>query len=224
MNSLVKGADLRPDGSVLDVGSGQGRVARPLTGFLNSDGVYYGIEIVKSAVDWCNREYRKFPNFNFIHADIFNTHYNFNGRISVREYEFPFQDNTFDVVFLSSVFTHMRPDDVRHYLSEIARCLKPGKRCMATCFLLNGESRNAIREKKTALAFRYEVDEYCMTTTEEDPEDAIALDETYILEAYAEVGLEVLDIRCGKWVPRDKSYGFQDMIIARKHRATANIS
>lgn len=183
---------------------------------IGDDGAYYGIEIVKSAVEWCNGAYRDFPNFKFIHADVYNAHYNPAGRVAVRDYKLPFDGETFDVVFLSSVFTHMWPGDVRHYLSEIARCLKPGRRCMATCFLLNEESRAAIRDNKAALAFRYEIDAECMTTTRDDPEDAIALDEQYLRAACAEAGLDVLDIRYGTWAPRVKAYGFQDMIIARR--------
>ena len=44
------------------------------------------------------------------------------------EYTFPYEDGEFDVVVLTSVFTHMLPDDVAHYLDEIARVLKPGGR------------------------------------------------------------------------------------------------
>lgn len=216
MKSLVNGANLCPDSKVLDVGSGQGRVARPLTDYLSSDGSYYGIEIVESAVDWCNREYRQYPNFEFLHADIYNTHYNKTGKLTANQYQFPFSDNSFDVIFFSSVFTHMRTSDVKHYLSETARCLKPKARCVITCFLLNKDSREAINQNNASLNFAYKVDEHCLTTTNTDPEDAIALDERYLLAAYEDVGLHVLSIRYGNWIPRSTSYGFQDMVIAEK--------
>ena len=43
-----------------------------------------------------------------------------------------------DVAFLTSVFTHMLPEDVEHYLDELARVLKPGGRTLITWFLLLG--------------------------------------------------------------------------------------
>lgn len=216
MSSLINGGNLRPDSKVLDVGSGQGRVARPLTGYLSSEGSYHGIEIVQSAVDWCKHEYRRYPNFQFIHADIFNTHYNRNGTLAVRDYEFPFADGSLDVIFFSSVLTHILADDADHYLSEVGRCLRPKGRCIATCFLLNEESINAIGQGNAALAFRHRVDEHGMTTSNDDPEDAIALEEGYLRSACAKHGLRILDIRYGNWIPRAVPYGFQDMVIAEK--------
>jgi cyclopropane fatty-acyl-phospholipid synthase-like methyltransferase len=35
------------------------------------------------------------------------------------------------------VFTHMKPDETRNYLKEIARLLAPRGRCLATFFLFN---------------------------------------------------------------------------------------
>jgi methylase of polypeptide subunit release factors len=46
---------LQPWHRVLDIGCGCGRVAIPLTHFLNGHGSYDGLDIVPAAVDWCNR-------------------------------------------------------------------------------------------------------------------------------------------------------------------------
>lgn len=43
---------LQPDDHVLDVGSGTGRMARPLTAFLEA-GSYDGIDIVAESIRWC---------------------------------------------------------------------------------------------------------------------------------------------------------------------------
>ena len=128
LKTLIKLVDLSPDHEVLDIGSGQGRVALPLTRFLSLSGSYYGLEIVKSGVEWCNTVYRSHNNFTFIHADVYNSFYNDAGQYQGSEYQFPFSDNKFDVIFLASVFTHMHPNDIAQYLREIARCLKPGGR------------------------------------------------------------------------------------------------
>ena len=51
----------------------------------------------------------------------------------------PFADDSFDFVFLTSVFTHMMPHESAHYLREIGRVLAPGGRCVSTWFLLTDE-------------------------------------------------------------------------------------
>ena len=56
---------------------------------------------------------------------------------------FPCADNSFDLVFLTSVFTHMFAGDVENYLSEISRVLKPGGKCLITWFLLDEVSRKS---------------------------------------------------------------------------------
>jgi ubiquinone/menaquinone biosynthesis C-methylase UbiE len=50
------------------------------------------------------------------------------------QYPFPFADSSFDFVYLVSVFTHMLPADMEHYLSEISRVLKPAAKCAVSFF------------------------------------------------------------------------------------------
>jgi SAM-dependent methyltransferase len=134
---LVTLAGLQPHEQVLDVGSGIGRVAVPLTQYLNKAGSYEGIDIVRTGVDWCQRKIsRVHANFRFTHIDLKNDLYNLSTEQEAKGFVFPYTDNRFDVVFLFSVFTHMMPDDTANYLQQIARVMKPGGRCLATFFLL----------------------------------------------------------------------------------------
>lgn len=81
--------------------------------------------------------------------------YNANGLVPAAEYLFPYADDTFDLAVLTSVFTHMRAAEVRHYLDEVARVLRSGGRCLITFFLLSDESRPAIGAGASDLSFRY---------------------------------------------------------------------
>ncbi len=141
---LVAHARLQPHHKVLDVGCGVGLAARPLTGFLSAAGGYDGFDVMREPIDWCLAQYQAFPNFRFCHADVFNQHYNPQGKSSAREYEFAYENDQFDLVVLTSVFTHLLPDDLQNYLAEIARVMKPGARCFITYFLLNSESNARI--------------------------------------------------------------------------------
>ena len=74
--------------------------------------------------------------------------YNPKGNVKTLDFVFPHPDKSFELVFLISVFTHLRAKKVRHYLDEISRVLKSGGRCLCTCFLLNAESEAAIAKSR----------------------------------------------------------------------------
>src|SRR5271170_1603290 len=65
--------DLEADERVVEIGCGLGRLASPLTQYLAPPGSYYGIDIVRSAIEWCKRNISsKYPGFSFVHKDIYN--------------------------------------------------------------------------------------------------------------------------------------------------------
>ena len=103
------------------------------------------MDIVKAGVQWCQERYReRYAKFHFDMIDVYNKFYNANGKYSASEFVFPYEDSSFDFIFLTSVFTHMHLPDVEHYLSEISRMLKPNAKCFATFYLLNDESEESL--------------------------------------------------------------------------------
>jgi hypothetical protein len=78
---------LAPEHHVLDIGSGVGRMALPLTGYLSSRARYEGFDVVRASVEWCQREItRRHPHFQSRHADVRNQAYNTKGRGAPAEY------------------------------------------------------------------------------------------------------------------------------------------
>ena len=215
---FIEFGQLAPQHQVLDIGSGVGRMALPLADYLTPPhGGYTGIDILPDGVAWCQQQItRRYPHLQFQYIDVYNRIYNPKGRIQAHEFRFPFEDATFDFVFLTSVFTHMLPADLENYLGEIARVLKPGGRCLITYFILNDESRALIASGESSLNFQFEL-QGCLTTDLKNPEVAIAFEENTLREWYGKVGLQIeAPIYYGAWCARANPTSYQDMVVAVK--------
>lgn len=210
---------LKPTERVLDIGCGIGRMAVPLTRYLDKKGSYEGFDVLAEGIRWDTRNITpKFPNFYFQFVDLYNKSYNPNGKLRSNEFTFPYENDSFDFIFLISVFTHMLPEDVENYLSEISRVIKTGGKCLIAFFLLNPESKKLIEAKSTPMDFRYKRDGY-RVVDESKPETAIAYDENLVRMLYKKRGLSVIEpIRYGSWSGRKDYLSFQDIVIAIKNR------
>jgi SAM-dependent methyltransferase len=214
---FVTPGGLRGEDHVLDVGCGIGRIASALTRYLNKDATYHGFDIVKEEIEWCTQSIsQRFPIFSFSWADIRNAHYNPQGTIAASEYQFPFPDGYFDFVYLTSVFTHMLPPDLEHYLSEISRVLRPGGRLFLTCFLINDTSLRRISEKRSFLGFQKTSSEAWVMDVG-DPEAAVAYPEEYLREQIGSARISTREpIRYGAWSGGRRYLSFQDIVVAEK--------
>ncbi|MGK9164858.1 class I SAM-dependent methyltransferase [Inquilinus limosus] len=210
---------------MLDIGSGIGRRTIPLLAYLDDKARYIGLDIDPDQVRWCSRNItpRNF-RFSFIHIDVFNKFYNHSGAIPPSKLVLPFPDNSFDVVSLWSVFTHMYPDDVSHYLAEIGRVLRPGGRLVASYFLMNDDTKAGLKSG-TINRTLYPGDRY-WTTNPNMPEDMIALDEAWLRRAYADAGLAFTEpVLRGRWAGAKVDPGlfglnWQDIVVAQAADST----
>lgn len=214
---FVRYGGLKPEHRVLDVGSGIGRMAAPLTGYLAATGEYQGFDIVKKGVEWSQKHITpRFPNFHFLHSDVKNEFYNPGGMYDASSYRFPYEDGSFDFVFLTSVFTHMFPADLEHYLEEITRVLKKGGTSFITMFLLNEESQKLIQQGRSTQNFAYEL-EGCVTANPNNPEASLAFDEGYVRAVFDKSNLSIREpIHRGAWCGRKEFLSYQDIVIATK--------
>lgn len=209
---------LRSNEHVLDVGCGIGRMAVPLTRYLDSGAQYRGIDIMPVQIRWCKRHITsRHGNFRFHHADIYNEMYNPRGGTAASEFNFPFEDGFFDFVFATSLFTHMRPAELQHYLREIVRVMKPSGRCFLTFFLLNDESVAAMQGPGSTINFDRPMDGFWTKSSVKMPEQAIAYSEADVRRHHAEAGLTIDEpIRFGNWCGRQQHVSYQDIVISRK--------
>lgn len=214
---FIEYAHLKPQETVLDVGCGVGRMAIPLTRYLSKEGRYEGFDIDPEMIEWCQKILTpRFPNFHFQVADVHSEVYNPQGKYKASEYRFPYPDNSFDFIYLTSVFTHMLPADIERYLAEITRVMKPDGRCLITYFLLNPESSGLIEAGKSALDFKYRVSE-CLTTHPDNPEEALAYEDEKIRQRHAAAGLHICEpVYYGAWCGRSQYLSYQDIVLSTK--------
>ncbi len=214
---FISHCGLLPHHQVLDVGSGIGRIAIPLTGYLSENAAYEGFDIVKTGVDWCKKNITaSFPNFKFTHIDLENDLYNLTTSKRAKDFVFPYENSRFDLVILTSVFTHMMPEDVENYIEQISKVLKQGGRCIMTFFLLNEDIVHRM-ESNNGLVFKYNYGHYSLLD-KNVKEANIAFDEKYILDIFSNNKLRPDQITYGFWSGKSKSecWDFQDIIICTK--------
>jgi len=206
LRHLVELAGLRPTSDVLDVGCGIGRVARPLAGYLTTGG-YCGFDVNEMAIRWCRARYP--ARFRFDVADLSNARYRPSGGQAAREYRFPHDDASFDVVLMASVLTHLLAPEADRYLAEACRVLRPGGRLLVTFFLLDGSSRAALAAGHTAIAFGAP-DGPVAVADPALPEEAVAYDLAWVRER-----LDVHSIDPGAWRGEPRAArSFQDLVVA----------
>src|SRR5262245_7112497 len=181
---LIDRAGIEPTDRFLDVGCGVGRIVLPLADFLQH-GTYRGFDIEKWKIAYCRRTVgQKRPDFAFLHADVFNKYYNPGGRMHPREYRFPFDDGSFDFVLLTSVFTHMLPVEMEHYLSEVARVMSPGATCVITYFLFDSTKTKAW----------HSISDVCDICDPKAPELGVAYLEQFVTGLYGKHGLQIVTL------------------------------
>lgn len=204
---------LAPTDDVLDIGCGAGRMAIPLTRFLDG-GSYRGFDVMAPLVHSCRRRIgSRFPAFHFDHLDVYNGKYNPGGSIPPDELRFPYDDDAFDFAFATSVFTHMLRQDVARYLGELARVLRPGGCALVTWYLLGDETRRLVEDGRASISFR-EVEDGHWVMDPKEPEAAVGYDEDDVRALHAAAGLELVTVRHGTWrgTPGPST---QDLVVVR---------
>jgi len=219
MEYLRSLAGLRPGERVLDIGCGCGQMALHLKNYLDENGSYAGVDIHGPSIRWCRQKIaQRHKNFHFAHIDVRNLAYNASGAQRAETYRFPFEDRSFDLILLKSVFTHMRPLEVSNYISEVARLLKNDGRCLATFFLLNDEQAALANKGANDLAFTYGEGEW-RYVRQDSPESAVAYDESFVMQLLEKYGLAVRKKIYGSWSGRRDGLSYQDMLMISHKKA-----
>jgi SAM-dependent methyltransferase len=133
---LVHEFGLSPETRLLDVGCGPGRLPIGILRRVGEIAAYEGVDVDPAAVRWCRRHIEgEHATFRFRLLDVANSRYNPGGGADAAASRLPFEDASFDIVYLYSVFSHMLENDVRTYVREFRRVLAPGGKVFLTAFV-----------------------------------------------------------------------------------------
>jgi SAM-dependent methyltransferase len=201
---------------VWDVGCGCGflELALEQSGWR---GQLVATDIHRPSILWAQRSIgRRNPDFQFIHADIYNAAYWPQGRLSARDWLAGFGERDFDVVVAKSLCTHMLPDELDLYFAGISSRLNPTGRALLTFFILN-PAQEALTASNQISFTKFEPGSAYAVRRLAAPTAAVAYEESDLLGRLARHRLRVCDpIRFGYWTGRRDGHSFQDMLVLER--------
>ena len=207
---------LKEQSSVLDIGSGIGRIAIPLTKYLK--GEYQGFDAVRQGVDWCSEHISaQFPNFHFRHVELFNDLYTSSG-MDASVFAFPCDPDHFDFACAISVFTHLLPGETANYFAQTQRALKAGGTFVATFYMLDPESLEGMN-RHSGFRFPYMRVEHALM--DQGVQSAnVAYRREFVERLAEESGFRIEKEVKGSWCGRKNApdIAFQDILVLRKIR------
>jgi len=196
----------RLDSTVVDLGCGCGRVAHTLRdyGFKSErfSGHYVGIDVDKEMLNWCSRNFDP-ERFEFHLSSHANKAYR-TGSNENSYYALPLGDETADLVFSTSLFTHLLENELINYCQESYRVLKPNGHMAMYCFSMD-HLPASFGDRHT---FQHRIGNAYVESLSV-PEAAVAYEEQFLFSTAKKIGFRTAEIQTA---PGDS----QPMLLCRK--------
>lgn len=201
---------------VFDFGCGCGRFARQLIQQANQPQRYVGIDLHRGMIRWCKANLTpSAPQFEFYHHDVFELAFNPDG--ATRAAPFPVPSADFTLVIAVSVFTHILPDEIPSYLSEVRRVLRTNGTAVTTWFLFDKNQFPMMQEEQNALYIN-----------PVNPTNAVIYDRAWCFERLEEADLVVAavtppEVRGHQWWLRLAPRGSAEAVSLPEDRAPVGL-
>jgi SAM-dependent methyltransferase len=137
------GVDDLGDQRILDVGCGTKLTKYFFDGHAPV-GHYTGIDAYGEVVDFLRSNVSD-PRFSYHHIDVHNEAYNPGGQPLADLPALPVGDETFDIICLFSVFTHLAPHDYQPMLRLLRPCVRPDGGLLYSLFV-HGRNRTRLQQ------------------------------------------------------------------------------
>lgn len=210
MEAIVRQLQLvREADQILEIGCGCGAMVPALARLLGPQGRYAGFDVHAPSIRWCRRHFAGDPRLRFELAEIVSPYGGPSRGQPAQSYRFPLEDGRADFILAKSVFTHLLEPEARHYLREIGRTLRPGRRALITAFLFDGAA------KPPAFPFPEEGSPVRWLRRLR-PEAAIAFDRVFFEEMVADAGLTVRERIFGYWPGTAPVPQGQDVLVLER--------
>jgi cyclopropane fatty-acyl-phospholipid synthase-like methyltransferase len=126
---------IKNNDNILDIGCGFGRLPIGLNKIFDSIN-YIGIDVHRPSIVWCKKFLSKNTSqLNFIHFNIKNERYNEDGNEFGDDFKFPIDSKSQDLIYLYSVFSHMKIEEMRKYFIDFKRIIKKNGNIFFTAFV-----------------------------------------------------------------------------------------
>jgi SAM-dependent methyltransferase len=196
----------RLDSTIVDIGCGCGRFAHPLRDYQfkyeTFSGRYVGIDIDEEMLNWCRANFDR-TRFEFYRSEHASKAYNTKGGNDAY-YELPLENSSADLVFSSSLFTHLLEKEIVNYCRESCRVLKPGCSMAMFCFSMD-HPPPTFGDRHT---FRFKMGNARVESLAV-PEAAVAYEEKFLFQTARDAGFQTAEMLVG---PQD----WQPVLLCRK--------
>ncbi len=212
---------IQPDMSILDFGSGCGRLAVPMMQFLTKDGSFTGIDIIPKLIEFSNKHIAsRYSNCNFYLSSDKNKLYDKfietgEPKLVPNKQLDDFGKDSFDVISAFSVFTHLSDSEAEDYLKQFKLLLKPNGKIILSCFLINDSSREYLRNGKSTIPFSDEVFQYkdVYYYAHDGQLTAVGYLEEKLQKLAFNAGFEPVVTYHGHWCGRPVRHFYQDILV-----------
>jgi SAM-dependent methyltransferase len=179
------------DSSIVEIGCGCGRRTHLLRDFetngVRFNGQYLGIDIDNELLEWCRRNFDP-ERFDFFQSPHGSSAYR--GAEVKTELRIPRDDNSTDLVFGTSVLTHLLEPEMSEYFSEASRILRPGRCLVMTCKCIDRNVKTFGNTYPHRIGNAY-------VQSSSTPEAAVAYESEFLLSFIKERGFSNAEILVG---------------------------
>jgi SAM-dependent methyltransferase len=199
----------------MDIGCGPGRMAIAIGERFGWSNNYIGFEIRRKDIKFCQSEITThYPNFQFLHLNVFNSHYNPEGNIDATSLRFPAEDLSIDFCFATSIFTHLFHQETAHYIQEASRITKGT--FLSTWFIIDEMFEEGKNLGKPRFLFPHEGSDGELYENELSPEDCVGHKWSDIEKMFRDADFQISGVHRGSWTRMTQgSRHSQDIIVAR---------